>query len=177
VRKIVLLLLQVTIIFASAIQMPDQKYKADGAVTDIVYTKNRLYAATTASSVSIFDLQLHKKIGSIKIDKIKDFMGDTIDAKIYSVDILQEKVLLLSQAEHGYRKVTIFQNNRLHEIIGVDQKLYIAKAKFLDEHTILLGLLSNDIISYNMLTHKYNWIVQASQSRFSNFTKTAKKCR
>ena len=47
--------------------------------------------------------------------------------------------------------------------------LNITKAKFIDKHTILLALISNDIISYDIRTKKKNWIVQASMSKFSDF--------
>jgi WD40 repeat protein len=96
-------------------------------------------------------------------------MGDTIDSKIYSVDVLDDKVLVLSQAEHGFREVSIFENDKLNMLISKDDKLYIAKAKFIDADTILLGLLSNDIISYDIKKKKQNWSIQASQSKFSNF--------
>lgn len=40
--------------------------------------------------------------------KIKDFLGDVIDSKIYSVDVL-EKYLILSQGEQGGRNLDIYK--------------------------------------------------------------------
>jgi len=168
--KFLLLISFVTsLLFSTNIKKPDKKYVADGAVIEIVYQNGRLYCATTASSVDIIDTATQKIVQKITVPKIKDFMGDIIDAKIYSVDVLNNSILLLSQAEHGYRKVDIVKDNKTYEAIGVDKKLYIAKAKFLDKDTILIALLSNDIISYDIKKKKYNWSVQASQSKFSNF--------
>ncbi|WP_297442635.1 WD40 repeat domain-containing protein [Sulfurimonas sp.] len=167
--KIALLFLMLTSLFATSVKKPDARYMASGAVTDLVYDSAKLYAATSASCVDIFDVNKKSKIKTITIPQIKDFMGDAINAKVFSVDVLGDKVLLLSQAEHGYRKVEIFENMKSINAVTTAEKLHIAKAKFLDKETLLLGLLSNDIISYNFVTHKRNWTVQASQSKFSNF--------
>jgi len=156
-------------LYATNLVMPQRTYTANGAVTDIEYQDNKLYVATSASCVDIFDVKEDKIVKSIKIGKIKDFMGDEIDAKVYSVDVLDGMVMLLSQAEHGYRKVDIHTDKGSQTVVPTSKKLYIAKAKFLDKDTLLLGLLSNDIISYDIAKQKYNWSIQASQSKFSNF--------
>jgi len=168
-KTIILSLLFSITLVASTITQPVAQFEVNGAVTDIVYKDHKLYCATDASCVNVMDIETQKILQTIKVAQITDFMGDIIDAKIYSVDVLNEQVLLLSQAEHGYRKIDIFQANKLSTVLPTSKKLYVAKAKFLNETTLLLALLSNDIISYNIKTQKYNWIVQASQSKFSNF--------
>ena len=92
-----------------------------------------------------------------------------IGTKIYSVDTLHSKVLLLVQAARGYREVYLYTHSKLTNVISVRQRLSIAKAKFLDDENIILGLLGNDIVSYNIKTKSTNWTKQASQSKFSNF--------
>ncbi len=54
-------------------------------------------------------------------------------------------------------------------IIDEKLKLSIAKAKFLNKNTLILALLSNEIISFDMKTKKENWRMQASGARFSDF--------
>lgn len=168
-KSIILLISLVSNIFASNIIEPDRSFKADGAVVDMVHNSNKLYVSTNASIVDIFNLDKYKIIKTIRLPKIKDFMGNIIDSKIYSVDVIDKKILILSQGEHGFRKVDIYKNDKLNSILSVKDKLYIAKAKFLNKNTILLGLLSNDIISYNIKTKKRNWTTQASGSKFSSF--------
>jgi hypothetical protein len=85
------------------------------------------------------------------------------------VDVIKNKVLILSQAEKGFRRVHIHMPDTTELIIPYTERLYIAKAKFLDENTILLALLGNELISYNIKAKKENWKVQVSQSKFSNF--------
>jgi len=168
-KNLLLLALTTTTLFSASVIKPSKQFDADGAVIDIVVSNDNIYTSTDVSVVDIFDLNSFKKKKSITLPKIKDFMGDTIDAKIYSVDVLKDEILILSQGEHGFRNVDIYKNGKLNSVISIKDKLYIAKTKFLNDHTILLGLLSNDIISYNIKTKKQNWTIQASGSKFSNF--------
>jgi len=157
------------LLFSKEIYNPDATYIATGGVTDIIYKDNKLYSATDASCVDIFDTQTQKIIQKIEVEKIIDFMGDTIDSKVYSVDILDSKILILSLGKKGARRVHIFENGKLELVLPASKGLYIAKAKFIDADTILLALLSNEIISYNIKTQKENYNIQVAQSKFSNF--------
>ncbi len=55
---------------------PNFSLIASGAVTDLVLKEEKLYVATTASSLDIFDINTKEKIDSIKTSKIKDFTGN-----------------------------------------------------------------------------------------------------
>ena len=164
-----LIVLMIHSLIAKGIYTPTAIFQADGGVTDIVYHDSKLYAATTVGAVDIFNAKNQKKIKTIVVPKIKNFLGKEIHAKIYSVDIIGNKILLLSQATSGFREVYIFENAKLTKIIGADERLPIAKAKFLNSNTIILSLLGNDLISYDITKKKQNWIESVSQSKFSNF--------
>ncbi len=148
---------------------PSSTYIASGGVIDLVYEKNTLYAATNASSVDIFDIKSKKLLQSIKVSNIKDFMGDEINSKVYSVDVLNGAVLILSQGEKGFRRLHIFKDGKLELLIPTSEHLYISEAKFLNSDTVLLALLGSDLISYDIKNKKENWHVQVSQSKFSHF--------
>lgn len=168
--KIVLALFLVAFsLFGANVKMPDSSFKAGGGVTDIVYKDSKLYIATDVGLVDIFDVKSKEIIQKIKAPKIKDFMGEYVDAKIYSVDVFEEKILLLSQGSKGYSELYLYENKKLTKIISTSDELSIAKAKFINECSVLLGLLGNDIISYNIKTKEINWKKQASQSKFSDF--------
>ncbi len=174
-RIFIIVTLLMTILFGVEIQQPVAQYVSSGAVTDMVVDNGKLYSATDASCVDIFDMKTEKIIQKITVDKITDFMGDVIDSKVYSVDVLHGKVVLLSQAEHGFRRVHIHQNDKTELLISFSDQLYIAKVRFLDDNTLLLALLGNQIISYDIKTKKQNWMTQVSQSKFSNFMLNEKK--
>jgi WD40 repeat protein len=168
-KKLLILLLSVGLLFAIESVKPNFILKTSGGVTDIIRKNNLIYFATEASSVDVFDLISHKKIQSIKVSQIEDFMGDMIDSKIFSIDIIDDEVLILSQDESGFRRIHLYKNNKLNQIISKEDKLYIAKAKFVTKNQLLLGLLSNVIILYDINTKKRIWEEQISLSKFSNF--------
>ena len=165
----ILVFVLITSIYAANIKMPNSTLTADGAVTDIVYKDKKLYVATAVGVVDVIDVKSKKILEKIYVAKIKDFMGRVVNAKVYSVDVLGKSILVLSQAKSGYRELSIYKDKKLTKIISVDEKLSIAKAKFLDKDRVLLALLSNDIISYNIKTKQQNWTTQASMSKFSDF--------
>ena len=174
-KKILILLILVASLFGAKIQEPTAKYISSGAVVDLVFKNEKLYSATDASCVDIFDFKTKEIIKTVRVSQITDFMGDTIDSKVYSVDLIENKMLILSQAQKGARRVHIYENDKLELVIPYTDGLFIAKAKFLDENTILLGLLSNEIISYDIKKKKQNYRIQVSQSKFSNFVLNEKK--
>ena len=157
---------------------PNFSLITSGSVTDIILKDEKLYASTTASSLDIFDIKTKEKINTITIAKIKNFTGDTIDSKIYSIDILKDNILILSQGEEGGRSITIYNKNKQFEKI-IDDKhgLFIARAKFLDENHIVYALLSNQIFIYDIKNKKIINEIQISQSKFSNFSLSEDKSK
>jgi len=177
VKKLLLLLLVVTSLFAQKMQKPDYIFKTADLVTDVITSNMLLYAANDAGSVDVFDIKSKKRLKHIELSKIKDFMGDEIDSKIFSIDILDNELLILSQDSGGYSRVEIYRDEKLESVISKDERLNIIKAKYIDSETILLALISNDIISYNIKSKKMNWSIQASMSKFSNFALNHNKSR
>lgn len=173
-KIIILMTLFFTSVFSSNI-MPIAKYESSGAVVDIIIKESKLYSATTAGVVDIFDIKSKQIIKQIRVPKIKDFMGDEVDSKVFSIDILNKDILILSQAAQGYRNVFINRNGKSINIINESNMLAIAKAKFLDKNTILLAMLSNEIVSFNINTKKENWRMQASGAKFSDFVLNEEK--
>ena len=78
---------------------PTSSLLASGGVIDLVLNNDKLYASTAASSVDIFDIKTQERIDSIKMPKIKDFLGDVIDSKIYSVDVLENNIRAVSESK------------------------------------------------------------------------------
>lgn len=162
-------------LFSIEMSSPTMQFSSSGAVVDMVVSGKNLYSATNASCVDIFDLKTAKLLSQIKVEKIKDFMGDEIDSKVYSVDVLKDRVVLLSQDSKGFRRVHIHQEGRNKLLISKKDQLYVSKLRFLDRNTLLLALLGNQLISYDINERKQNWIVSVSQSKFSDFVLNEKK--
>jgi hypothetical protein len=148
---------------------PTYSLIASGGVTDLVLKEEKLFVATSASSIDIFNIKTQEKIDSIKIPKIKDFLGDIIDSKIYSIDVLDDNLLILSQGNNGGRNINILKNGNMYNIIDDKKRLFIGRTKFLDENHIIYALLSNQIYLYDIKNKKIIKEIQISQSKFSSF--------
>jgi len=132
-------------------------YEASGGVTDIVSDGSKIYVATDASCVDVFDLKTKKLLEKIKVPQIKDFMGDVIDSKIYNVDIYKGKILLTSQASKGFREIHMIKDGVLTTLISIDKRMFISKAKFVNDNTILFSLLDNEMYLYDIKNKKVLW--------------------
>jgi WD40 repeat protein len=169
-KYIILCLLFFTTLYGGKLIAPQDIYTvSSGLVTDILYNKNILYVATDAGDVELFDTVNKKKTDTIVLDKITDFMGDAVNSKVFTLDMLDGTLLILSQDSGGYSRIHFYKDGKLQLMISKAEHLNIIKAKFIDKDTILLALISNDIISYNIRTKKQNWDTQASMSKFSSF--------
>lgn len=149
---------------------PFYSLDTSGGVTDLLINDEKLYVATTASAIDIFDINTKERIDKITVAKITDFTGDEIDSKVYSVDVLDKDILILSQGKNGGRNIDIYKNKKLERIILDEDRLFIARAKYLDENHIIYALLSNQLYLYDIKNKRISKEIQISQSRFSNFS-------
>jgi len=167
-------------LFANNLQ-PSFIYKADGSVTDIVKKENNIIVSTNVGTINIFDVKTKKLTSKIKIPKIKDFMGDLSDAKIYNLDIYKNKILFTAQASKGFREVFLYENNKLTKIINKDKMLLIAKTKFIDDNKILFSTLGNEMYLYDYKQKKTIWMTNIKKeedsfnSKFSDFSLNEKR--
>ena len=169
-KKLLLISIFVFELFAVQNLKPSFTIEASGFVTDFLLEDGKLYSATDQGKVEIYDIKTKKLTKSIKVNDIKDFMGDTIPAKIYSVDKLNNQIIMVSQGLKGYRDITLYDGKNSKKVINHNQKLFIKKARFVDKDTIILGMLSNEIILFDLKTKKNIYRVQISQSHFSDFS-------
>jgi WD40 repeat protein len=150
-------------------------YEGSGSVTDLVYQDDKLYSATAEGVVDIYDTKEKKLIKTIKVPMIKDFIGDEVASKIYSVDIMDGKIMIVSQGKMGFRRVHIYADNNLTEVIDTSKSFTISKAKFIDKNTLLIALLSNELILYDIKSEKAIYREQISASKFSDFSFNEKR--
>ncbi|MDX9813332.1 MAG: WD40 repeat domain-containing protein [Sulfurimonadaceae bacterium] len=168
-KYILLFLLILSSVFAKDMMEPSFSLKASGSVVDMLYKNDLLYVATDSSCVDIFKYKEKEPIKKIELPKITDFAGDEMESKIYSVDEIDGKILILSQDEHGYRRVDIYANDKLEHIFTQKDMLSISKAKFLDKDNIIFADLGSSLSSYNITKKSYNYTTQVSHGKFSDF--------
>jgi len=170
IRIIALILLSGLGFYAKAIN-PIHKMKADGAVTDILKEGNILYAATDNACINVFSLQSRKILYKVSFPKITDFMSDVISPKVYDIDKLpgDERLVAAVQGNRGFTNIYLILNRKPILIIkDVDSKMMVKRVKFEDKNTLLLGLLSNELIRYDLLNKRVIYRVQISAYTFSD---------
>ena len=167
-RFIIFLLISLSTLFAGNIE-PSRVFTVHGNINDVLYKDGKIYAATMSGKVDIVDIKSGKIEQEIALSQIKDFMGDAIDSEVFSVDVFDDRLLILSQDNEGYTRLDVFEKGQLHHIIDKKEKFYIVKAKFVTKNKVLLGLLSNVYVLYDIDKKKTLWEEQISMSKFSNF--------
>jgi len=138
--------------FAANIK-PFKEVKIDAAILDIAIDNGKIYVATDASKIYIFDLDL-KKLKEIKIRQIKDFMGELNDADIYSIDVLDDEILYLAQAEDGYSELFIYKDGKKENVLDKSKMMYAKAAKFVDKTKAILALMSDEVVLYDLANKK-----------------------
>ncbi len=170
-KKIIVFLIMLVHVYAGELIQPNYTYQiSTGLVTDLlVYDKN-LYVSTDNGHVFIYDMKTKQKIKSIHLPMVEDFMGDRVESKIFSLDMLENQLLILSEDSNGYSRIHLLHSDgTLEQVVSKTDALNIVKAKFIDKNRLLFALISNDLISYTIQNQKKNWVTQASMSKFSSF--------
>lgn len=134
---------------------PLSKFYSIGYVNDFVVDKNLLYAANDMGTVDIFDIKSAKIVDQILLPPIISSMNKIIPADILSVDRINDKVLMVSIAQNGYRDVWVYENHELKLIIGSDKKLSVKEARFINADQILLATIDSDVVLHD-ISENYN---------------------
>lgn len=164
--------------FATQILTPIQKIVVDGTAKDMVVNEEHLYIGTDKGKLQVYDFKEHKFIKDISLPLMRDFMGDTVPPRVYSVDFIENRYLLLSDSgKGGYANLWIHENNTTTQLISAEDKRALVKARFVDKNHILLGYLSNEAALFEIKSKKEHYRVQLSESKFSDFVLDEKKTR
>lgn len=153
-------------------QNPEYSIIAKGAVISIFIEGDLLYAANDAGSIQCFNWKSKKKTSSIEFENIKDFMGDDMPPKVYSIDKIEGKsqLLAVSQGIHGFRNLHLIIDNKLKKLLDAENdKMMIKKAYFLNENQIILATLGNEIMVYNIDSKSWAYKKHIGTSVFSDF--------
>ena len=151
--RIFLLLIAALVLHAATLQ-PVQSKRLKGAVLDMVIDGGKIYIATDNGKVVVLDEKNLSLIQEIKVRKVKDFMGDLHPADIYSVDVMDGKILYLAQAEDGYAELYLNEKGKATKVLDKSAMLYAKAAKFVEEKTAILALMSDEVLLYDLAQQK-----------------------
>ena len=149
---------------------PSYSLRTVGSINDFTVDGNRLYVATDRGSVDIFDLSTKKIIQQIVLEPIVSYRDETIPAPISGVDVLEDKVLIISRTKDNYRDVWIYENYTLRQIVDAKQKLMIKEAHFVDDEHIIFATVDSDIVLYEPSEDSKVYHKHISQSTLDDMT-------
>jgi len=148
---------------------PEYSLKTKGAVYSIIIENEILFAATDAGTIDVLNWKTKKQIKTIKFPMIKDFMGDFIPPKIYSIDRWQNKMIIVTQGRRGFRNIFLVADGKKKKIFDADKdKMMIKKALFVDEGKILMATLGNEVMLYDLSAKTFVYNNQFGTSVFSD---------
>ena len=141
-------------------------FKFDSYISKIAFNDKLLVVGFENGSVKIEDFN-KKEIAKIVLPKIKDFMGDKIPMPIYSLDILDNQVLILAEDEDSTRTLFIYnlKTKKLSKIWNINKPFM--KAKFIDKNYIFLALLSDEVTLFDLKNKKFIYTTQVGNYVFS----------
>ena len=169
-KKLFILILSVTCLLASSVVTPVQQIKVNGVAKDMVLRDNTLIVATDNGAVQVYDYEAKVFSKIITLPKVKDFIGDLVPARVFSVDKLASRYVLLSDSgKGGYANLWLHENNTTTQVLMHTDKIAAIKARFVNKEHVLLGLLSNEAVLFDIKNKKELFRVQLSESKFSDF--------
>ncbi|NOR55469.1 MAG: WD40 repeat domain-containing protein [Sulfurovum sp.] len=149
---------------------PVLSIEVNATVKDMVLDNNTLVIATDQGRVDVYDYEKQVFTQRIVLPDVKDFMGDLMPARVYSVDVLKGRFILLSDSgKGGYANVWLYENGTRTQLLSAKDKLSAIKVRFTNKNHILLGLLSNEALLFDLEKKKMIFSVQLSESKFSDF--------
>lgn len=173
-----LIVILTSFLFLNAADIAPRKIiEAGGNVQNIALYGDKIIAGTANGTLEIYTLEEGTFVSKIEFEKIKDFTGDLIAPKVFSVDMLENSSTYLAvlQTTSGARELYIVENGKKIELIGVSKNMMINKAKFVDKNRILIALMSNELVLFDIASKKELYRVQANPSHFSDFAMNENK--
>jgi len=170
IRHIFLYLFASLFLYAVPTIKSAMQIETNGTVKDMVLHDMTLLIATDNGQAQVYDYEKNKFTETLRLPNIKDFMGDSIPARVFSVDKMDNRYLLLSDSgKGGYVNLWLIQEGKRTQLLSATDKYTAIKARFINKDKILLGLLSNEAVLFDVVDKKEVFRVQLSESKFSDF--------
>ena len=155
---------------AAAVLSPVLEIPVNGTTKDMVLRGDELLIGTDSGMLQVYDYEKKIFTQTIALPAVKDFVGDMIPPRVFSVDKIEERYLLISDSgKGGYSNLSIHENNVTTQLLNHSDKIAAIKARFINKEQILLGLLSNEAVLFDIQSKKELFRVQLSESKFSDF--------
>lgn len=168
-RSLIVIISSVIAVYASILN-PHIIIQAGGNVQSIVVNEKRVIVGTNAGSVEVYSLETGALSDKIVFESIRDFTGESIAPKVFSVDVLGEEYVVTLQASSGARSLVLVEKGKkIRTLIDAKENLFITKAAFIDKNRIVLALMSNELVLLDRNSSAKLYQTQINPSHFSDF--------
>lgn len=155
---------------------PSKIIKAGGNVKDILVTSDRLYTGTDGGLIDVFDLQSYELLEQIKIPSFHNKIYDQqVTSTVYSLDKIGDKIIMICSDTESSKSLYLYEKGQLKKIKAIDNSFATTKVRFVDENHVMLGLLSNEIVLYNLAKDEIVYRTNLSESYFSDMALSSDK--
>ncbi len=170
-KWLISIFLFISTIQADTVIKPYDFIEASGNVIDIVVADDMIGVSTDRGTIESYAISTKEQLMKVQFPMIKDFMGDDIYPKIFSTDYLKisKRYLAVVQGVSGSRELFVIKDGVKTKLISEKKKLFISKAKFVDENHIMIALLSNEYILFDINKKRVLYRKHISYSHFSDF--------
>ena len=166
----ILFFLSVVLAQSTEIYSPLLEIGVNGMAKDMVLDEKELIIGTDNGVLQVYDYESKVFTKTVTLPEVQDFMGDLIPPRVFSVDKIDGRYLLLSDSgKGGYVNLWIHENNVSRQLLDSSEKKVAIKARFISKDHILLGYLSNEAALFSVKSKKELYRVQLSESKFSDF--------
>ena len=156
---------------AATVVKPVSTIDVEGNVVEIVVYGEKLYAATDAGKLEIYDWKKREKIREYAYETIHDFMGDPMKPKVFGVDVDPRKgrMVVMVQDEGGERILYLYEGEKRSILLDKKDHIQMREARFVDSDHLLIATMSNEMMLMRIADRKFLWRKKLSLSTFSDF--------
>ncbi len=150
---------------------PILKITNQNSINDFIIFKNKIYIADNNGQISIQTLNINnqeEKVEFINLPKISNFYINSVEPKIYSVDIFNNKILIVVESDNGLRNILLANISDLKPIKIYSSKEPIKEARFIDSKNIFFGNIGGEIVLFNLEKNKEIYRKSLSSSTLSD---------
>lgn len=132
------------------------KIELNSNVTALKLEEKLLYVGTDEGEIFLFktkDLRgqnedVFLKEPLVKLEKVQNYY-EFLGAKIYHIDVLKNKMLILSEGDYGGKNLSIYEDKTLIKTKKLEFE-GVSRAFFIDENTLFVGLIGSEIKLLNL---------------------------
>lgn len=170
-RLFLILPMLTLMLYAKNVLQPTILLEANNNVISSFVQNNTLYLATDNGSIEIYSLSNNSKVNFIELEKIMDgFSDDLISPRVSHIDVINDNnILLVSDDSEAGKALHLYKDGKITKLFTYKDRLNISKAYFFDENRIVIGLLGNEMLFYDLNKKEIIYKVHPYWSMLTDF--------